>query len=218
MELKSLQDLYVHGLKDVYSAEKQITKALPKMIRVASSPDLQKALEKHLAVTHRQAATVEAILMELGESTRGPKCKGMEGLLEEGSEMLKEEADFDVLDAAIIAAAQRVEHYEIAAYGTLRTYAETLGYSGAAQVLDAIASEEGVADQTLSGLAESAVNLVAAEGEGSEGAKEAGIWGRTSSSAKPRRTASRASSSGRGSKQRSTSGSGSRKATASGSR
>lgn len=170
MELSTLHDLYVHQLKDVYNAEKQITRALPKMIRAASSTELVTALEEHLAVTEQQVARLEEILTNLGESTRGPKCKGMEGLLEEGAETLKAEGDADVLDAAIIAAAQRVEHYEIAAYGTLRTYAETLGYDEAAGLLDTTANEEGEADKLLTAIAQGSINLLAASGDGSEAA------------------------------------------------
>lgn len=187
MELNTLQDLYVHQLKDMYSAEKQITKALPKMIRAASSTELVSGLEEHLAVTERHITRLEEILTGLGESTRGPKCKGMEGLLEEGAETLKAEADADVLDAAIIAAAQRVEHYEIAGYGTLRTYAETLGYADAARLLDTTAGEEGEADKLLTEIAQGRVNLLAASGNGSQAAgKEAGPSKRGSKSSSSR--------------------------------
>ncbi len=172
MELSTLRDLYVHQLKDVYSAEKQITKALPKMIRGASSSELVSALEEHLSVTEQQIARLEEIFTNLGESTRGPKCKGMEGLLEEGAETLKAEGDADVLDAAIIASAQRVEHYEIAAYGTLRTYAELLGEKDAAALLDTTADEEGEADKLLSEIAQTCVNQLAANGNGSGAPKE----------------------------------------------
>ena len=193
MELNTLHDLYVHQLKDVYNAEKQITKALPKMIRAASSPDLASALKEHLAVTETQISRLEEIFTKLEESTRGPKCKGMEGLLEEGAETLKAEGEPDVLDAAIIAAAQRVEHYEIAAYGTLRSYAEILGYRDAARLLDLTANEEGEADHKLSELAQGSINLLAASGNDSSAGVERGPARRSSKAAKAASTAKRGS-------------------------
>jgi ferritin-like metal-binding protein YciE len=162
MELATLQALYEHELKDLYSAEKQITKALPKLIRAATNGELAAALRDHLQVTEQQVARLEQIFAGLGKSPRGKKCKGMEGLLEEGAELLEEkDVDPEVLDAGIIAAAQRVEHYEIAGYGTVRAYAELLGDGQAVALLDATAKEEGEADKTLTAIANRAVNLSA---------------------------------------------------------
>jgi ferritin-like metal-binding protein YciE len=171
MALASLQDLFVEELKDVYSAEKQILKALPKMVKNASSPELSRAFETHRKQTEGQVARLEAIFQELGESPGRKKCKGMEGLLAEGDEILGEEGDEAVIDAALISAAQRVEHYEMAAYGCLRTYATLLGQTKAATLLGQTLKEEEAADQLLSKLAEGGVNeaaLSASEGSGDE--------------------------------------------------
>lgn len=170
MELATLQALYEHQLKDLYSAEKQITRALPKLIRAATNGELAGALRDHLQVTERQIGRLEQIFAGLGKSPRSnKKCKGMEGLLEEGAELLEEEdVDPEVLDAGIIAAAQRVEHYEIAGYGTVRAYAELLGDGQAVALLDASAKEEGEADQTLTAIANRAVNLSALSPEPAE--------------------------------------------------
>jgi ferritin-like metal-binding protein YciE len=132
----SLQELYVDQLQDLYSAENQIIKALPKMIEAAQSDELRSALKEHLEVTRKQASRIETICQELGEDAQNEKCKGMEGVLKEGSELLKKEVSREVRDAAIIASAQRVEHYEIAGYGTARTYATLLGFPEAASMLD----------------------------------------------------------------------------------
>jgi ferritin-like metal-binding protein YciE len=171
MALASLQDLFVEELKDVYSAEKQILKALPKLVKNASSPELGRAFETHRKQTEGQVARLEAIFEELGESPGRKKCKGMEGLLAEGDEILGEEGDEAVIDAALISAAQRVEHYEMAAYGCLRTYATLLGQTKAATLLGQTLKEEEAADQLLSKLAEGGVNeaaLSASEGSGDE--------------------------------------------------
>jgi ferritin-like metal-binding protein YciE len=166
MELDTLRALFVHEVKDIYSAEKQIIKALPKMAKGASSPELSEALREHLEVTRQQAARLEQILGTLGESTRiAKKCKGMEGLLEEGSELLEEDGDPEVLDAGIIAAAQKVEHYEISGYGTLVTYARLLGETDAQALLEQSLAEEKEADQKLSEVAESSVNVSALQGD-----------------------------------------------------
>ena len=131
MTANSLQELYVEQLQDLYSAEQQIIKALPKMIEAAQSDELSNALKEHLEVTRKQASRIEMICQELGEAPQNEKCKGMEGVLKEGSDLLKEVFK-EVRDAAIIAAAQRVEHYEMAGYGTARTYA-TLRLPGGRQ-------------------------------------------------------------------------------------
>src|SRR5262245_2264223 len=122
MEMESLKDLYLDELKDVYNAEKQLTRALPKMAKAASHGELRTAFEQHLAVTEEQVRRLETIFDDLGKPPRGKKCVGMEGIIAEGEEMMEGELEPDVMDAALIASAQRVEHYEIAAYGTLRSY------------------------------------------------------------------------------------------------
>jgi ferritin-like metal-binding protein YciE len=161
MELDTLKDLYVEELKDLYSAEKQIVKALPKMIKAAKDPELKAAFKTHLRQTGDHAKRLEMICKELGVSPRGKKCVGMEGLLEEGSELIKEKPDEDVLDAGLISAAQHVEHYEMAGYGTVRTYARQLGYEEQAQVLQQTLDEEGETDHLLTDLAESRINIEA---------------------------------------------------------
>ena len=167
MALKSLHDLYVNELKDLYSAENQLVKALPKMAKAANSPELRTAIEEHLEVTKGQVQRLETIFKELEASPKGKKCKAMEGLIEEGKELLEEEAAPGVLDAGIIAAAQRVEHYEIAGYGCVRTFANILGYDEAAGLLQETLDEEADADKKLTELAESVINLDAEE-EGEE--------------------------------------------------
>jgi len=163
MTLKSMEDLFVHELKDLYSAETQIVKALPKMVKAASSEELQQAFEEHLEQTKNQVTRLEQILEELGASTRGPKCKGMAGLLEEGKEIIDEDADPRVKDAALIAAAQKVEHYEIAGYGTVRTYARHLDNKSAVELLEQTLEEEAETDKKLTQLAESSINVEAVE-------------------------------------------------------
>jgi ferritin-like metal-binding protein YciE len=157
----SLQELYVEQLQDLYNAEQQIIKALPRMIEAAQSDELRNALNEHLEVTKTQAGRIETICEELGEDPEGEKCKGMEGVLKEGSDLVKEVSEA-VRDAAIIAAAQRVEHYEMAGYGTARTYATLLAFDEAASLLEQTLEEEKEADQTLSGLAEQ-LNIEALE-------------------------------------------------------
>jgi ferritin-like metal-binding protein YciE len=172
MALKTLQDLFVDELKDVYSAEKQILKALPRLAKAAASPDLRRAFETHRQQTEGQVARLDNIFEQLGESPRGKKCKGMEGLLAEGTEMMEEEGEQAVIDAGLIAAAQRVEHYEIAAYGCLQSYATLLGHAKAATLLEETLQEEEAADQLLSELADGGVNeaaLSASADAGEEG-------------------------------------------------
>jgi ferritin-like metal-binding protein YciE len=160
MELESLQDLYIHELKDLLSAENQIIKALPKMAKAASDSKLVAGFKKHLEETKEHAARLEKILKSHDESTRGPKCKGMEDVIKEGAEMIQEDAEDDVRDAGLISAAQRVEHYEIAGYGTARTYAELLGDSAGAKLLQKTLDEEGATDKKLTQLARS-INVAA---------------------------------------------------------
>ena len=154
MAANSLQELYVEQLQDLFDAEQQIIKALPKMIEAAQSEDLRDALTEHLEVTRKQADRVEKICQDLGEEVKGEKCKGMEGVLKEGSDLVKDVDNEEVRDAAIIAAAQRVEHYEMAGYGTARTYATLLGFDDAASALEETLEEEKEADEKLSSLAE----------------------------------------------------------------
>ena len=157
MKLDSLDTLMTEELRDVYDAEKQITKALPKMAKAAHSPELKEALQEHLEVTKGQIARLEEIFGLLDEKPRGKPCSGMKGLLEEGNEVLEEAkggSDENLMDAAIISAAQRVEHYEISAYGTLRTYAECLGNDRVAQLLEQTKEEEAEADKKLSEISE----------------------------------------------------------------
>ncbi len=161
MEVDSLQKLYVEELKDLYSAEKQILQALPKMVKKATHPQLKAAFQEHLEVTQVQLERLDQIFEALGKSPRGKKCKGMEGLIEEGKEVMQEDMDDDVLDAALIAAAQRIEHYEMAGYGTVRTYAQLLGDKNASKLLQQTLDEEGEADKKLTQLAESTINVEA---------------------------------------------------------
>jgi ferritin-like metal-binding protein YciE len=160
-KMATLEDLYTDLLKDLYSAEKQLVKALPKMAKNAQSPDLQKAFQEHLRQTEGQVDRIERIFSEMGGSPRGKKCVGMEGLVEEGNELLQEDVDPDVLDAGLIAAAQKVEHYEIASYGTARAWAQRLGYDKAARLLQETLEEESMANEKLTKIAESHVNMEA---------------------------------------------------------
>jgi ferritin-like metal-binding protein YciE len=183
MELETLRDLYVHELKDLYSAEKQITKALPKMRRAAKNRGLAAAFNQHLEETKRQAKRLEQILKSNRESTRAPKCEGMEGLLKEGDKIISEAKEDDVRDAGLIAAAQRVEHYEIAGYGCARTYAQLLRDTKGARLLETSLREEGATDKKLTKLAKSAINLRAKkvstkiEREQRDGAALGGVTG-----------------------------------------
>jgi ferritin-like metal-binding protein YciE len=163
MELETLQDLYIHELKDLYSAEKQLVKALPKMAKAARNQELSAGIQKHLNQTKEHAARLEKILSSHKQSTRGAKCKGMEGIIAEGAEMIEEEADPEVKDAGLISAAQRVEHYEIAGYGTVRTYAELLGDKEGAKLLQTTLQEEEETDKELTKVAKSAINVAAAK-------------------------------------------------------
>lgn len=161
MELETLRDLYIHELKDLYSAEKQIIRALPRMAKAASNKQLAAAFKAHLTQTERHAERLEQILEMHDESTRGPKCAGMEGLLTEGDEMATKDAEPEVRDAGLIASAQRVEHYEIAGYGCARTYAEELGDKRGAKLLDTTLREESDTDERLTKIAKSVVNVKA---------------------------------------------------------
>jgi ferritin-like metal-binding protein YciE len=163
MELSTLKDLYIHELKDLFSAEQQLVKALPKMAKAASNKELGGGFQEHLEQTKEHAQRLQKILSSHSATTRGPKCKGMEGIVAEGAEMIEEEADAEVKDAGLIAAAQRVEHYEMAGYGTARAYAELLGDKEGANLLQTTLEEERQTDQKLSKLAKSAINVAAAK-------------------------------------------------------
>src|SRR3954471_6959928 len=159
-EMNPIQELLADQLKDLYSAENQIIKALPKMAKSATNEQLRVAFERHLEETRGHVARLEQVAEQMGITLRGKKCKGMEGLIEEGKEAMEEFED-DVLDAALIGAAQKVEHYEIAAYGTARTHANMLGLSKVARLLQQTLDEEGRTDKKLTQLAENIVNLEA---------------------------------------------------------
>jgi len=166
-----LRELYVEQLRDLYDAENQLIKALPKMAKEASSDELRQGIEEHLEQTRGHAERLEQIFEQLGEKAKGKKCKAMQGLLDEGKEVLEEDMEEDTKDAAIIAAAQRVEHYEISGYGTARTYANLLGENEAAGLLEETLNEEKETDQKLTQLAEE-INVEAAEGSGEEEGEE----------------------------------------------
>ncbi|HKW19099.1 MAG TPA: ferritin-like domain-containing protein [Terriglobales bacterium] len=167
MAIESLNDLFIDHLRDLYDAENQLIKALPKMAEAANSDELREGIEEHLQQTKGHAQRLEEIFESLGEKAKAKKCKGMEGVIKEGSEVLDEDMDADVKDAAIIAAAQRVEHYEIAGYGTARTYASLLGEREAASLLEQTLDEEKETDAKLTELSEG-INVAAEKGEGDE--------------------------------------------------
>ena len=160
---EGLNELYVDELKDIYNAENQLLKALPKMAKAASSNELRKGFEEHLEQTKGHVQRLEKIFQKLGESPKGKKCKGMEGLVEEGSDVIEEDFEGAVKDAALIGAAQRVEHYEIAAYGTVCAFAERLGESEHAELLSETLEEEKQTDEKLTKLAEQ-INSEASSG------------------------------------------------------
>jgi ferritin-like metal-binding protein YciE len=167
-EMDTLRELYVEGLKDLWSAENQILKGLPRMIKAASHPQLKRAFTKHEAQTRMQVKRLERICKELGESPRGKKCVGMEGLIEEAKELLSEKPEPNVLDAGLISAAQHVEHYEMAGYGTARTWARLLGYENQAQLLQQTLDEEQATDLLLTDIATSQINIDAEQSEGED--------------------------------------------------
>jgi ferritin-like metal-binding protein YciE len=158
MKLESLKDLYLEQLKDLYSAENQLVTALPDMARAATSPDLKGAFNDHLRQTEEHVRRLERIFQDLQQDPKGHTCEGMKGLVKEGQEMIKMRGESAVIDAGLIAAAQRVEHYEIAGYGTVRTYAELLGKDDHVSLLERTLQEEEQTDELLTELAESHVN------------------------------------------------------------
>jgi ferritin-like metal-binding protein YciE len=161
MKMESLKDLYLEQLRDLYDAETQLVEALPKMAEAAHNSDLKSAFNQHLRQTREQVTRLERIFSALGERPEGQTCAGMKGLIKEGQEMIKAKGDPDVIDAGLIAAAQRVEHYEIAGYGTVRTYAEMLGGEEAVRLLEKTLQEEEETDEKLTELAESHINVEA---------------------------------------------------------
>jgi ferritin-like metal-binding protein YciE len=172
MNRKSLRDLLVDELKDLYSAENQLLKALPKMAKAATNPDLRAGFQEHLEQTHGHVSRLEQVCGQLGVIPKGKKCAAMEGLIEEGKELMEEEAAPAVLDAGLIAAAQKVEHYEIASYGTVCTWAKLLDLEAAATLLGETLAEEKATDEKLTELAEQTINAVA-EGAGANHEHEA---------------------------------------------
>jgi ferritin-like metal-binding protein YciE len=160
-ETNPLEELLIDELKDLYSAESQIIKALPKMAKAANSPDLRRAFERHLEETRNHVERLDQIGEELEAKMTGKKCHGMEGLIEEGKEIMSEDLEENALDAGLIGAAQKVEHYEIAAYGTARTHANLLGLKKVAKLLQQTLDEEAKTDKKLTQLAESIVNVEA---------------------------------------------------------
>lgn len=176
MKVDTLRKMFEDELKDLYNAENQLVKALPKMAKAATSKELKAAFESHLGETKAHIERLDEICAELGISPKGKKCKAMEGLVTEGSEWMEEDADDDVMDAGLIAAAQRVEHYEIAGYGCVRTYAQLLGESKVAKLLQKTLDEEGTCDKKLTQLAEQ-INVEAMDADDEEEAP-----------AKPKRT------------------------------
>jgi ferritin-like metal-binding protein YciE len=161
MKLKTLDDLLIHDLKDLYSAESQLIRALPKMAKAASSPSLKQAFTEHLEVTKAQKERLDQVFQTIGASPRGMKCKAMEGLIEEGQDMIQEDGDPTVKDAGLIGSAQKVEHYEIAGYGTVAAMAELLGKTDIAKLLQQTLQEEKQTDELLNKIAMSEINVEA---------------------------------------------------------
>ena len=168
MPMETLQELLVHELQDLYNAENQIIKALPRMAKRTTSTELREAFEEHLSQTEMQAQRLERALALLDAPVRGKTCDGMQGILEEGRKLMEEDSSDDVLNAGLIAAAQKVEHYEIASYGTVRTWARLCGEEEVADLLQATLDEEGEADHRLTEIAESFVNPKAEDGGNGE--------------------------------------------------
>ena len=158
MKLDTLKTLYIDELRDLYNAENQLIKALPKMAKAASSEELQDAFEKHLEQTKTHVERLEEVFEEIDEKPKGKTCKAMKGLIEEGSEILHEDGEESVIDAGIIVAAQKVEHYEIASYGSVRTFAQLLGKDSSAELLQTTLDEESEANELLNKLTEDIVN------------------------------------------------------------
>ena len=165
MEMETLQDLLLDELKDLYSAEQQLLKAMPKMAKTAKSTQLKQAFETHMKETQGHVDRLESVFESLGEKAKSKKCLAMEGLIKEAKEMMGEDMEDDVMDAALISIAQKVEHYEIASYGTVRTWAQQLGDEQTARALQQTLDEEGKTDKLLTELAESSINVEAAQAD-----------------------------------------------------
>jgi ferritin-like metal-binding protein YciE len=179
----TLHDAFIDELKDTYDAEKQLIKALPKLAKAATSPQLKQAFESHLAETQTQVARLEKVFRALGEPVKGKHCDGIAGIIEEGKSIMEEEFDDATMDACLVAAGQRAEHYEMAAYGSLIAWAQAMGHDQAVILLQQTLDEEKAADKKLSGLAEGGINRAAASGAGSENEMAmAGNGGRSSKS------------------------------------
>jgi ferritin-like metal-binding protein YciE len=159
--LKSLEDAFIHELQDMLSAENQLVKALPKLAKKASSPELKKAFEDHAKMTEKQAERIKQVFETLGRSGRAEKCEGMVGIIKEGESVANKGGEPEVMDAELIAAAQKVEHYEIAAYGTICEWAEQLGFQEAHDILGQTLAEEKETDQKLTALAKKQINVQA---------------------------------------------------------
>ena len=191
-EMGTLHDAFVDELRDSYDAEKQLTKALPKMAKAAHSPELREAIESHLEETRQQVERLEQVFESLGEKPRGKHCDGIAGIIQEAQAVMQEDFDEPTADACLIASAQRAEHYEMAAYGTLVAWARAMGHDEAADLLQETLDEEKAADEKLNTLAEGGINEQAAEGahqseEEEEEPVGAGSSKRSSSSASRRR-------------------------------
>jgi len=163
MASSTLHDAFIEELRDTYDAEKQLTKALPKLAKAAANPQLRKAFEAHLAETQQQITRLEQVFSSIDEKPRGKHCDGIAGIIEEGKSIMEEEFDEPTMDACLIAAGQRAEHYEMAAYGTLVAWAQAMGHDDAVSLLQQNLDEEKAADEKLSALAESGINQEAAE-------------------------------------------------------
>ena len=194
--MESLRELFIEELKDVHNAEEQLVKALPKMAKAASNEELRSAFEEHLEQTRGHLERLEKVFENYGEKAKGKTCDGMKGLIEEGKQMMDEYATEAVKDAAIISAAQRVEHYEIAAYGTLRTWAKQLGDDDSAELLEETLNEEKEADEKLNEIAETVINQQAAGGEEREEGEEEGATVGAFSGSSSSRSSSQSRSSG----------------------
>jgi ferritin-like metal-binding protein YciE len=158
MKLDSMEDLYLNELEDLYDAEHQILQALPKMIEAASAPELKSAFQLHEQQTRGQVQRLEQVFQQVGQSPKRKKCPGMAGIIAEGEELVKQPADPEVRDAGLIVGAQKVEHYEMAGYGSARTFAQMMGQSEAAQLLQQTLDEEGETDKKLTALAQRGIN------------------------------------------------------------
>lgn len=171
-KITTLEDLLVEELKDLFDAENQLTRALPKMAKAATAPELKAAFQEHLEVTKQQVERLVQVFEEIGKPAKGKKCEAMKGLITEGKEMMEEDILPEILDAGLIGAAQRVEHYEMAGYGTVRTMAEVLGHTEAARLLDQTLKEEEEADKKLTMIAKKFVNLRALNAGANENEEE----------------------------------------------